>query len=1179
MEQFVHLHVHSHYSLLDGMIKIKDLVKTAKKLGFSSIALTDTGAMYGAIEFYQACLENEIKPIIGFETRVTTKKLSDINAGLPIDSFELVLLAENFDGYRNLMKLCSEAALNGLHNGIGHVTVEMLEKYKSHVIALSGGMSSEVSHLLSVQKDDDARAAALKYQEIFGQDNFYLELQDHPALEGQVAVNAKLISLSKETGIPAVVTRDVHYLKTDDAEAQDVLRCISLGTKVDEVDREDLRHVDRSLNSAEDIASRFRHVKEALENTAKIAQRISMEIPLDVWHFAPVEIPKDIEPQEYLRTLVYEAAPKFYPDMPTLVVERLDYELDVIGSKGYVPYFLCVSDYVNYAKANGIVESTRGSAAGSLVSYVLGITTVDPIRFQLPFERFLNPFRPSAPDIDTDFADDRREEMIEYVTKKYGKEKVAQIITFGTMAARASVRDVGRALGFSYGFCDQVAKLIPQGAQGFPMTIERALAEEPDLKTLYDSNEDVHRLLNLAQKVEGCARHTSIHAAGVVISPTDLTDFCPVQRETGGDKLVTQYEMRSVETAGVLKNDFLGIRNLSILGNSVEIVQKTTGDEVDIYNLPLDDDKVFEMLARGETMGVFQLSSTGMTRWLKELRPTNIEDIMAMVALYRPGPLDFIPEYIDRKHHPEKVDYPHPDLEDILQMSLGLLIYQDDVMLTAIKLAGYDWLEADKFRKAMGKKIPELMDEQEQKFKKGCIANNIPSTTADGLWERIKPFATYAFNKAHAASYGIVAYQTAYMKAHYPVQYMTAVLQAEFGDSEKVAAIVRECERMHIEVLPPDINESFRNFAMVSKHGEPGRIRFGLNAIKNVGEHICDEIYRERKDHGPYTSLENLLERVQDKDLNKKSLESLIQCGALDIFGVDRGVLLANSENILNFGKHLKEKHSTNQGSLFSGTSIEVDSKITLKSAPAATLEQKLIWEKKLLGLYVSAHPFDMYLRRMRESLTLASDIPNTQRDQWVFIGGVIDSIKKKLTKKGTQMLFATIQDQSGQVELLVFPKTYEETKNIWKEGDIVYIVGKTSREEGDTKVFVERAGTLTPQVLEMVAQQIGTGFKKSSHELMQKKNDASGDNTYEEPLTSFDREGSITLLIDPKKVAHIAPILNEILQKFSGTETVYIRVGANTIKSDKQITISDALIEALCTLLSKDSVIVEKSS
>ncbi len=1157
---FVHLHTHSHYSLLNGLPKVKALVKAAKKQGFTALALTDYGSMYGAIEFYQACLAEEIKPIIGFEAFVAPRSRLDKDPVQDAGVHNLILLAENYTGYRNLMLLSSFGHLEGTFNNVPRVDLELLTKHHEGVIALSGPIQGKIPSLILKGDIEGAKAYALELQKIFGPNNFYLELEDHPAISGQLEVNTRLIQLSKDTGIPLVATRDVHYLKPDDAEAQDILRCISQGWRVHETEREDYRQVDRSLASGDDIASRFRHVPEAISNTTKIAERVDIKIPLNIWHFAPVDLPPGKTADDVLREEAFERMPMYYQEITPTLTERLEYELGIIKTKGYSPYFICVADFVRYAKSHGIVESTRGSAAGSLVSFVMGITTVDPMRFNLPFERFLNPFRPSAPDIDTDFADDRRDEMIEYVTKKYGADKVAQIITFGTMAARASVRDVGRALGFSYSFCDQVSKLIPQGAQGFPMTIERALQEEPDLKKLYDSNADVKRLLDLAQKVEGCARHTSIHAAGVVIAPTTLTDFAPVQYEVGGTRLTTQYEMKAVETAGVLKNDFLGIRNLAILGNAVEFVKKTTGDKVDIYNLPLDDKKVYEMLARGDTMGVFQLSGSGMTRWLKELKPNRIEDIMAMVALYRPGPMESIPEYINRKYHPEAVKFLDPRLEKILHASYGLLVYQDDVMLTAIELAGYDWMEADKFRKAMGKKIPEEMAKQKIQFYDGCQnVGKVKKEIVDELWRAIEPFAAYGFNKAHAASYGIVAYQTAYMKAHYPVQFMTAILQAEASDLDKVAAIVHECKRMNIEVLPPDVNESFKSFAMVSKPGDPGRIRFGLNAIKNVGEHICEVIYRERKENGSFADLEDFLKRIKDKDLNKKSIESLAACGALDSFGFDRGVLISNSENILHFVKQVREDGAAKQDSLFAAAGIAFDDKVVLKPAPNATTEQKFTWEKDLLGLYLSAHPLDPFMPFFKKVITPLAEIEIAPRDSWVICVGVVESVKKKITKKGDVMLFVTIQDMSGPMELLVFPKTYERTKELWVARAPVAIVGKTPREDGDNKIFVENAYYLQKETASDLARQLSISQPSSK-------------GTSAAPII----EQYVRLHLTSDEMPVKAPEIKTILAANPGAYSVYIQVGTGVVKAGAGVDWNDSVKEKFETLLGSDRVEVQ---
>ncbi|MFA4830878.1 MAG: DNA polymerase III subunit alpha [Patescibacteria group bacterium] len=1155
MSNFVHLHVHSHYSLLSGLTKIKPLVRAAKERGFTALALTDYGALYGAIEFYKTCKKENIKPIIGFEAFIAPRSRRDKDPQTDKNYHHLILLAENYEGYKSLMKLSSIGHLEGFFDGKPRIDKEAIRQFGNSIIALSGPIYGEIPKLLKDGKNVEAKRVALEYNDIFGANNFYLELQDHPAIEGQVDVNTKLIALSQETGIPLVVTRDVHYLDSEDAEVQDILRCIREGWKVNQPNRSDYRHIDRSLNSAKDIFSRFRHVKEAIENTNKIAERVNIEIELDAWHFAPVDLPPGKNENEVLRGMVYADVEKFMEFTPE-VKDRLEYELGIIEKKGYAPYFLCVADYVRYAKDNGIVETTRGSAGGSLVSYAIGITTVDPMRFKIPFERFLNPFRPSPPDIDTDFADDRRDEMIEYVTNKYGEDKVAQIITFGTMAARGSVRDVGRALGLSYSFCDQVAKLIPFGAQGFPMTIKRALKEEPDLKKLYETNADVKRLLDLAQKVEGCARHASIHAAGVVISPTALTDFTPVQRETGGEKIITQYEMHSVESAGLLKMDFLGIRNLSILGKAVEIVKATTGEEVNIYILPLDDKETFEMLSRGETMGTFQLGGSGMTRWIKELKPSTINDIMAMVALYRPGPMDSIPDYIRRKHNPELISYLDERMAEYLDASFGLLVYQDDVLLTAVKLAGYDWMEADKFRKAIGKKIPEEMEKQKQKFFEGCKNyGKLPEIKIHRLWELIEPFAAYGFNKAHAASYGMVAYQTSYMKAHYPVQYMTAALQAEAGDADKVASIVHECRRMGIEVLPSDINESFRNFAMVSKTGESGRIRFGLTAIKNVGDHICEVIYRERKERGQYKDLEDFLERVKDKDLNKKSLESLIQAGALDCFGHDRGLLLANIENILFFLRNIREKETTQQDSLFFGTDIALDRKVILKDAVDATMDQKLIWEKSLLGLYVSSHPFAYFQNLLKDALISLSEAEHNPRDAWVVVGGIVDSLKKKITKRGEIMMFATIADMTGSIELLVFPKTYEKTQSIWQEGNIICVVGRTPKEDGDNKIFVEKASVITKENAVQVCRGLsfGTSVKDYAPQLQENK--------------------AVQISLNKSEMKQAAGALKKLFDDYPGEYQVYVVVGNKKIKAQSMIDWNSEVLDKLEEIVGEGKV------
>lgn len=1144
--------------MLDGLPKIDELVKAAKERGFSALALTDHGNMYGAIEFYKACVKEGIKPIIGMEAYIAPGSRFDKK---PNDDryYHLVLLALNLTGYRNLMKLSSLAHLEGFYYK-PRLDKELLKQYHEGLVASSACFRGEIPWILRKENNfAKAKKAALEYQEIFGVGNFYLEMMDLPSLSGQMELNTKLIELSKDTGIPLIVTRDAHYLNTDDAEAQDILTCIRDGRTIDEPNRRSMTGMDCSLCAGKEIAGRFRHVPEALGNTVKIADRVDLKLELGKWHFPPIDLPPGKTPDEYLSGEVYARLPKLL-EMTEEVKKRAEYELDVITKKGFAPYFISVADYVNYARGHGIVETTRGSAAGSLVAYAMGITTVNPLYFELPFERFLNPYRPSAPDVDADFADDRRDEIIEYVTKKYGADKVAQVITFGTMMAKGSVRDVGRALGYSYSFCDQVSKLIPFGLQGFDMTIKKALGLEPELKELYDKNPQVHRLLDLAQKIEGCARHTSVHAAGVVISPTTLTDFTPVQRETGGERIITQYEMHTVDDAGLLKMDFLGIRNLSILGHAVEIVEKTAGVKIDIYNLfPWNDKKTYEMLARGETMGVFQLASSGMTRYLKELEPTTIFDIMVMIALYRPGPIANIPEYIARRRGRSPITYLHPKMKNFLDKSLGILVYQDDLMFTAIELAGYDWTTVDKLRKAVGKKIPEEMAKQHDIFVAGCgKSNGISNDLAENIWSLFVPFQGYGFNKAHAASYAVVAYQTAYLKANFPVQYMTAVLIAESGDMDKVPPIIHECHKMGIEVLPPDVSESFRNFAMIMPEdgkpptaplGKGGRahIRFGLNGIKNVGEHIAGAIYRERKENGKYKNLEDLLTRVKDKDLNKKSLESLIKCGALDSFGPDRGLLLGNIENILAFIRDSHDKESANQSSLFAGISFDAGKKVKLQKMPPAAAEEKLRWEKELLGLYLTAHPFTYFEKIMAGSLTPIKAISERERNSWVVVGGTVSTTKKKITRSGKPMLFVTIEDTTDSLDLLVFPRAYETTKDVWKEGNIICVEGKTSEEEADDKLFVEKAFTLTKEnAAELARQFLGSGLS---------------------PRTAVSL-GEVEIALKAADVKTKGDKIKKILSAHPGNRPVFLLVGEKKIKTHFLVEDGKALREEIKKIL-----------
>jgi DNA polymerase-3 subunit alpha len=803
-------------------------------------------------------------------------------------------------------------------------------------------------------------------------------------------------------------------------------------------------------------------------------------LELDKWNFPVYEIPDGKTADIYLRELAFSGLERLLKRKPNEEeTKRLDYELGVIKMKGYATYFLVVADYTSWARNQGIISTTRGSAAGSLMGFAIGISTVNPLDFSLPFERFLNPLRPSAPDIDMDFADHRRGEVLDYVKAKYGNDRVAQICTFGTMMARGSVRDTGRALGYQLAFCDKIAKMIPFGAQGFAMTITRALNETPDLKREYDADPQVKRLLDLARQIEGRARQCSVHAAGVVISDKPLIEYTPLQRGKSADgeaeHIITQYEMNSVEAAGVLKMDFLGIRNLSILGNAIDQVKKTKGVDIDLYHMPLDDKKTFELLAAGKTMGLFQLNGDGMTKYLMQLKPSTIFDIMAMVALYRPGPIETIPDFIRRKHEPRTITYLDPRMKDYLQMSYGLLTYQDDVLLTAINLAGYDWLEADKLRKAMGKKIPEEMAKQEKKFKEGAVKNGMVESKANQLWDLIKPFAAYGFNKAHAASYAIVAYQTAYMKANYPAEYMTALMTAESADLDTVALAVQECRNMGIEVLPPDVNESGSDFTYI----DDGHIRFGLGAIKNLGEDTIRAIIEEREGGlspaasakgGRFKDLVDFTARVTGKAFNKKSIEALAKSGAMDSMG-ERARLVENLDVLSAYNKNLQKEKANGQGNLFSFVvpkGSEARPALALREVPPASLKDVLAWEKDLLGLYVTAHPFAETSKKMGDLLTPIAKTAGLPEKASVRVGGTVMIVKKIVTKNGEPMAFVVLEDQSGKTEIVVFPSVFKEGETVWTEGMNLAVTGRVSKKDNESKILADKGWPLNDETIPM---------------------------------------------------------------------------------------------------------------
>lgn len=1105
MSRFVHLHSHTQYSLLDGLPKIPELVKKVKNLGMDALAITDHGALYGAIEFYKACREAGIKPIIGAETYVAKRSHKDKEARLDSEPFHLTLLAKNYQGYLNLMKLVSIAHIEGYYYR-PRVDKQLLKEYHEGLIALSGCPSGEFIRTLDEKGIDKASEVAKIYLEIFGEGNFYFELQKHPYENSSLMstdVNIKrdqknmerlqkmtweaVLELSKKLGIPPVATSDFHYIEKEDAEVQDTLLCVQTGKFVADTDR--LRMIDCPdyyVKSAEEMEAEFAELPEAIKQSVKIAEDVDIEIPLGKAHFPIFEIPESKTEMEYLKELTFERA-KDRLELTKEADERLNYELSLIERKKYPAYFLVVQDFVNWANEHGIITNTRGSAAGSLVLYALGVTKINPLTYKIPFERFLNPDRPSLPDIDVDLADDRRDEVIRYVMSKYGEDKVAHIVTFGTMMGRAAIRDVGRVLGLSYGEVDKIAKLVPPPHQGFHKPLADAIKEVPDLLNLYKNDTQVKKLLDLAIRIEGTVRHASVHAAGIVIAPLDITQFTPLQREANGEKLVSQYDMFSVEDAGLVKMDFLGIRNLSILGRAVEYVEKEKNIKIDLNNIPLDDKKTYELLGRGETMGVFQLSSSGMTKWLMELRPKVITDLSAMVALFRPGPISSIPDYIERAHNPNKIKFFDLRMKDYMQQSLGLLVYQEDVLLTAINIAGYSWLEVDKFRKAMGKKIPSEMAKQKNQFITGAVSNGMQEEKAHKLWASIEPFAAYGFPKAHAASYAIVAYQTAYMKANFPVEFMAAVMTAESGDTDKVAAAIEECKKLGIVVLPPDVNKSVVGFSIedltrlsqdelersigskieATKHTQG--IRFGLSAIKNVGEGAIESIIRAREEK-LFTSVFDLCSKVDTRLVNRKTLESLIKAGALDTLGLRSAQLLILDRVLEESHKNARNK-LLGQVSLFDSDDDKGSLVIKLPDVEELPLEQLLIFERDLLGFYLHEPPFLEDLKKIDQYVSFKiSDLNEELIGQRIVLGGVIAGIKKVFTKKSNaEMAFIKISDGISNIESVVFPRIFEESKDFLLKDQVIIASGRIDKREEELSFVIEKINQFNPDDLEEV--------------------------------------------------------------------------------------------------------------
>jgi DNA polymerase-3 subunit alpha len=1074
-KKFIHLHVHSHYSLLDGLAKIDELIEKAKEYQMDSLALTDHGVMYGAVEFYGKCLAADIKPIIGVEVYVSSGSRLDKGAGKMDRRFHLILLAKNEVGYRNLIQLVTKSHLEGFYYK-PRVDRELLEKHHEGLIALSACLQGEVPSAVLDGDMGRAKRVALEHQKIFGKENFYLEIQDHPNSIDQIRTNEGLVKISKELDIPLIATNDVHYASKEDADVHDVLLCVQTNRTVDEKERMTMKGDDFSFKSPEHMINAFKDVPEAISNTAEVAKKCNLKIELDKIELPDFPLPEKETANSYLEKLCTEGLTKRFP--PTLfderegeqkkqeIKDRLEFELQTIKKTGFASYFLIVQDVVNWAKNQGIVVGPgRGSAAGSLVSYLLNITNVDPLKYKLLFERFLNPERISMPDIDLDFADTRRDEVINYISKQYGNDHVAQIITFGTMAARAAIRDAGRALGYTYVFCDQIAKMIP-----FGFTLAESLEKVPELSRTYDSDDQVKTLIDIAKKLEGVARHASTHACGIVITKNPLDFYAPRQFASQDDQIiVTQYEMHSIENLGLLKMDFLGLKNLTIIETTLNLIEKLRGIKINIDEITLEDKAAFDVFRKADTTGVFQLESSGMKKYLQKLKPNNLEDIIAMVALYRPGPMNLIPEFIARKHGEKEIKYIHPKLKPILENTYGIAVYQEQLMQIAKDLAGFTMSEADVLRKAVGKKIRKLLEQQANKMIDGMVKNGIQKEIAQRIWDFIEPFAQYGFNRSHATCYALIAYQTAYLKANFTEEFITALMQSDQKDLDRINILVEEAKSHGIQVLPPDINESLDNFTLIPPKTKKDRpaIRFGLAAVKNVGHNVVKEIVDERKKNNAFKTMADFLTRLAptpDKPmvLNKKSLESLIKAGAFDKLAARRD-LLDDLENLLAFSRESQKTRSQGQKSLFETETQENNNNFLFSNHNGnRKLESEEIqWEKELLGMYISDHPLNSHKFLLKDEVTLIKDLDKSKINKKVKIAGAINKITKFITKSGSPMLFVALEDLTGKIEALVFASILDRNPIIWQEGKIILLNGRLSDKDEQFKILCDEAEEL----------------------------------------------------------------------------------------------------------------------
>ena len=1112
---FTHLHVHTEYSLLDGSNKIKEYVARVKKLGMDSAAITDHGVMYGVIDFYKEAKAQGIKPILGCEVYVAPGSRFDKEAGNNEDRYyHLVLLAENNEGYQNLMKIVSIGFIDGFYYK-PRVDIETLETYHEGIIALSACLAGEIPRYIMRGMYEEACKSALRYQNIFGKNNFFLELQDHGMPE-QKQVNQSLLRMSREMGIELVATNDVHYTYAEDVKPHDILLCLQTGKRLSDEDRMRYEGGQYFVKSPEEMATLFPYAPEALENTYKIAQRCNVEIEFGVTKLPKYDVPEGYTSWEYLNKLCWDGFAERYPDDTGKLRDQLTYELSIIQKMGYVDYFLIVWDFIKYSRDHGIaVGPGRGSAAGSLVSYTLGITNIDPAKYQLLFERFLNPERVSMPDIDVDFCFERRQEVIDYVVRKYGKDRVAQIVTFGTLAARGVLRDVGRVMDMPYAFVDSIAKMVPQELN---ITLDRALKTNPEFKTLYDTNEQVKELVDMSMRLEGLPRHTSMHAAGVVISQKAVDEYVPLSRAQDGS-LTTQFTMTTLEELGLLKMDFLGLRTLTVIQNAVRMVEQGHGCKIDVDHIDYNDKAVLDSLGTGKTDGVFQLESTGMKNFMKELKPQSLEDIIAGISLYRPGPMDFIPQYIRGKNHPETITYDCPQLESILEPTYGCIVYQEQVMQIVQKLAGYTLGRADLVRRAMSKKKAAVMQQERQNFVygneaegvPGCISRGIPENVANKIYDDMIDFAKYAFNKSHAAAYAVVAYQTAWLKYYYPVEFMAALMTSVIDNSTKVSEYILTCRQMSIGILAPDVNESESAFSVSG-----GAIRYGLNAIKSIGRPVIESIIAERKAGGPYVDLSDFIHRLPGKDVNKRVVENLIKSGAFDSFPANRRQMMLIYGQIMDEAAQKKKTELAGQMSLFDFAAEEDKEAFKVKIPVVAEYNKGdlLAFEKEVLGFYISGHPLEEYEEQWKRGISHVTtdflppeegELPKVHDGERATVGGMITTKTMKATKTNKMMAFITIEDLVGTVEVIVFPRDYEKIGKMLNVDDKVFVSGRISAEEDRaSKMILESIRPFSEPKKELWIQFTDVEeFKRREPELLS---------------TIMDSEGSDSVIIYVKK-------------------------------------------------------------